>query len=71
MYTHIYIQTLCFSLSVNVHILVQNQSKLLECGKAWNLTSVLKVTKQGHTEQAKSILSHEGHYETMFYQQQT
>ena len=41
-----------------------------ENGKAWNLTTVLKVTKQGHTGQVKGILSHEVHYEPMFCQQQ-
>lgn len=37
--------------------------------KAWDLTSVSKVTKQGYTGQVKGILNCEGHYESMFYQQ--
>ena len=41
-----------------------------ENGKAWNLTTVLKVTKQGHTGQVKGILGHEVHYEPMLCQQQ-
>lgn len=49
---------------------MQDQSKWLnQNGKAWNLTSVSKVTKQGYIGQVKGILSCEGHYESMFYQQ--
>lgn len=49
---------------------MQDQSKWLnQYGKAWDLTSVSKVTKQGYTGQVKGILNCEGHYESMFYQQ--